>query len=226
MELLVFGHAGARVLVFPARCGHFYDYENWGMVAALREKIDAGLIQLFCMDSIDTHGLYANWMCPADRILRHLEYEAYVLNEVIPFTATKNPDVTLIAHGCSLGAYHAVNIACKYPKQFGKVVALSGRYDLSQNIGHYRDLFDGHFDDNIYANMPNRYVSGITDKKTLKHLRRIEFILTIGQEDVLLADSCYLRDTLQAKGVSTQLYFWDGEAHRPRFWRRMIPHYL
>ncbi len=28
MELLILGHAGARVLVFPTRCGRFYDYEN------------------------------------------------------------------------------------------------------------------------------------------------------------------------------------------------------
>jgi esterase/lipase superfamily enzyme len=31
MELLVFGHTGARVLVFPTREGRFYDYENWDL---------------------------------------------------------------------------------------------------------------------------------------------------------------------------------------------------
>jgi esterase/lipase superfamily enzyme len=32
MELLVFGHSGARVLVFPTRHGRFYDYEDFGML--------------------------------------------------------------------------------------------------------------------------------------------------------------------------------------------------
>ncbi len=32
MELLVFGHAGAKVLVFPTRCGRFYEYEEMGLV--------------------------------------------------------------------------------------------------------------------------------------------------------------------------------------------------
>jgi esterase/lipase superfamily enzyme len=32
MELLVFGHAGPKVLVFPTRDGRFYEYENLGLV--------------------------------------------------------------------------------------------------------------------------------------------------------------------------------------------------
>ena len=31
MELLVFGHGGAKVLVFPTRDGRFYEYENLGV---------------------------------------------------------------------------------------------------------------------------------------------------------------------------------------------------
>src|SRR5688572_7945895 len=35
MELLVFGHAGARVLVFPTSLGKYYEWEDRGMVATL-----------------------------------------------------------------------------------------------------------------------------------------------------------------------------------------------
>ena len=35
MELLIHGHAGACVLVFPTSQGRFYEYEDRGMVAAL-----------------------------------------------------------------------------------------------------------------------------------------------------------------------------------------------
>ena len=44
MELLVFGHAGAKVLVFPTRCGRFYEYENMGLAEVLRQRPDAGLL--------------------------------------------------------------------------------------------------------------------------------------------------------------------------------------
>ena len=37
MELLVFGHAGARVVVFPTSMGRFFEWEDRGMVGALAE---------------------------------------------------------------------------------------------------------------------------------------------------------------------------------------------
>ena len=46
MELLVFGHAGAKVLVFPTRDGRFYEYENLRIVQRLAPKINAGQLQL------------------------------------------------------------------------------------------------------------------------------------------------------------------------------------
>ena len=39
MELLVFGHAGTKVLVFPTSMGRFFEYENNGMVATLADRI-------------------------------------------------------------------------------------------------------------------------------------------------------------------------------------------
>ena len=38
MELLVFGHAGAKVLVFPTREGRFFEYEKLRMIETLRHK--------------------------------------------------------------------------------------------------------------------------------------------------------------------------------------------
>ncbi|MGO8070719.1 esterase, partial [Rhizobium leguminosarum] len=37
MEMLVFGHAGAKVLVFPKRDGRFFEYEQLGLVASLAD---------------------------------------------------------------------------------------------------------------------------------------------------------------------------------------------
>ena len=83
MELLVFGHAGAKVLVFPTRCGRFYEYEQMGLVDALRHKLDQGQIQLYCVDGIDEESFYCFWSQPWDRVHRHLRYEEYLLNEVL-----------------------------------------------------------------------------------------------------------------------------------------------
>ena len=46
MDLLVFGHAGARVLVFPSSMGKFYEWEDQGMIGALSEHLERGWLQL------------------------------------------------------------------------------------------------------------------------------------------------------------------------------------
>lgn len=84
MELLVFGHAGLPALVFPTSGGRFYEFEDHGMIAALALKIDAGRLQIFCLDSVDMESWYNRQAPPRSRIARHLEYQRYVLDEVVP----------------------------------------------------------------------------------------------------------------------------------------------
>lgn len=226
MELLVFGHAGARVIVFPTRDGRFFDYENWRMVEVLKDKIEAGHLQLFCVDSIDRESLYADWAVPADRMKRHLDYENYILREVAPFSASLNPDFTLIAHGCSLGAYHAMNITLRHPHRFGKVVALSGRYDLTEEVGSFRGLFDGYYDDLVYFNNPSHYLPRLEDGATLEQLRRLQIVFVIGKDDTFYENNKQLSEVMTAKGIPHTFTVWDGEAHRAREWRKMVRWYL
>jgi len=135
MELLVFGHTGAKVLVFPTREGRFYDYENWGLVDALRRSIEDGHLRLFCVDGIDSESLYCRSIPPPARAERHRQYERYILQEVIRLMLSENGIPSLIVHGCSIGAYHTISLALRYPALFCKVVALSGRYDLTCPVG-------------------------------------------------------------------------------------------
>src|SRR5215831_16268059 len=73
MELLVFGHAGARVVVFPTSIGRFFQWEDFGMIAALRDQLEQGDIQLFCVDSVDGESWYARWRPPSERAWRPTE---------------------------------------------------------------------------------------------------------------------------------------------------------
>lgn len=226
MELLVYGDRGARVLVFPTRAGRFFDYENWGLVNVLQRTIQEGNLQLFCLDSVDSESLYCDWCRPSDRMVRHELYQKYVLHEVLPLSICLNSNPFLIAHGCSLGAYHAVNIAFRRPDLFRKVVALSGRYDVTLAVGSFRGLLDGYYDDRVYYNNPSHYMAGMTDPALLALFRRMEITLAIGKEDAFLANNIEFSDLLNAKGIPHRLHIWDGEAHRPRYWRQMTPLYL
>ncbi len=226
MELLVFGHAGARTIVFPTRTGRFYDYENWGLVRAVSPKIEAGELQLFCLDSIDAESLYCSVAHPSARIARHIQFEEYVLNEVLPLTARMNSDPRLVTHGCSIGAYHAVNMALRHPQLFRKVVALSGRFDLTRPVGEFRNLFDGYYDQAIYFHTPPHFVPNIQDPEILKRLRALEIVLAIGATDPFRLDNENLSTALWNKGIWHALEIWPGEAHRPRHWREMAAKYL
>src|ERR1035441_6979014 len=124
MDLLVFGHVGLPVLVFPTSGGRFYEFEDRGMIAAFAAKLDAGRVQFFCADSVNDESWYKRKAPPRQRIARHMQYEEYVLSEVVPFIRQKNPDPRLLALGCSLGGYHAVNIALRHPEIFTGFVSL------------------------------------------------------------------------------------------------------
>ena len=226
MELLVFGHGGARVLVFPTRQGRFFDYENWGLTAALRDQIQNGQIQLFCVDSLDSEILYGWEKHPKDRIARHKEYETYILQEVVPFTAWKNPNSELVAHGCSIGAYHAVNISFRNPGLFRRVIALSGRYDLTRPVGPFPDLLCGHYDTDIYFHTPNHFLPNLSDSAIIESLRQMRIALAVGEADPFGDSNRELSQSLWDKGVWHSLDIWDGRAHCAKYWRQMVPKYF
>ncbi|GAA4397273.1 esterase family protein [Nibrella viscosa] len=226
MELLVFGHAGARVLVFPTRYGRFHEYEDFGLVNALAEPLEKGLLQLFCVDSIDGESLYNRYSHPHDRIRRHNQYEQYIIHEVLPFSRLQNPQPFMIAHGCSLGAFHAMNIAMRHPQWFGKVVALSGRYDLSVPVAEFRSLFDDYYNEDIYFHTPNHFLPNLDNEGLLNLLRRMEITIAIGAEDPFLNNNRALCNVLSSKGIQHNFYIWDGRAHHPAQWQKMVPFYV
>ncbi len=226
MELLVFGHAGARVLVFPTRFGRFFEYEELGLVESLTDKLEAGHIQLFCVDSVDGESLYSKTKPPHERIQRHIQYETYVLEEVLPLSRLLNPQPFMIAHGCSFGAFHAINIALRHPQWFGKIVALSGRYDLSMPVAEFRGLFEDFYNEDIYYHTPNHFVPNLHDDTILNNWRRMEIVMAIGAEDPFLGSTQALSNALWAKAVANAVYIWDGRAHRAEFWQKMVPLYL
>ena len=156
---------------------------------ALRPKVGSGFLQRYRLDDIDTESLYCTAEHPDERpderlderIGRHLQYERYLLEEVLPLTQELNPHPCLIAAGCSIGAYHTVNLAFRHPRLFGKVLGLSRHYDLTQPMDIFRDLFQSYVDEAVYLNTPNRFLTNLTNNCYLTNLRRLKITLTAGQ---------------------------------------------
>ena len=227
MELLIFGDRGTPVLFFPTRTARFYDYENWRVINAISNKINNGWLQVYCVDSIDIESFYCKHKSPQQRIIRHLQYEEYILSEVLPLIHYKNKNRFIISAGCSLGAFHAANIAFRHPHLFGKIVGMSGRYDLTiASSNNFTDLFDGYRDIDIYYNMPTRYLPNLEESRILNQIRKLHIVLAVGIDDPFLANNIFLHSELLHKDINNSLHIWKGEAHRSTYWRQMVNCYL
>ncbi len=226
MEMLIFGTSGSPVIFFPTRTAKFYDYEDWKVVEAFKDKLLAGEIQLFCIDSSDQQSFYNKAITPAQRIAEHGHFEQYILQELMPFIRQRNDNTNFISAGCSLGAYHAINLAFRYPLLFSKVVAMSGRYDLTLKLSYFNDLFDGYMDDHIYSHTPTKFLPHIFNQHSLELLRKLDITIVIGEEDAFLENNNLLHKQLLDKQIDHKYYIWKGEAHKAQYWIQMVKLYF
>lgn len=219
MDLLVFGHAGARVLVFPTSQGRFFEWEDQGMVRALGEHLRNGWVQLFCVDSVDAESWYARWKPVQDRARRQTDYESYLLHEVLPFSRHRNSNPFLMATGASFGAYHAADVAFRHPTQFNRVIGMSGLYDI-------KEMTRGQSGGEVFAHDPSHYVSHVQDQGWLEAMRRMDIILVTGQGDAFVENNRHMSRALWERGIGNALRLWDGWAHDWPWWRQMIVTYI
>jgi len=219
MDLLIFGHAGARMLVFPTSMGRYFEWEDRGMTLALADHLEHGRLQMFCVDSVDEESWYNKGVHPGIRALRHTQFERYILEEVLPFTAHANSTAYLIATGASFGAYHAVNLTLRHPRVVNRVIGLSGLYDMKQ-------ITDGYSDDTVYFNNPSDFLRHEHDDDRLSAMRALDLILVTGRDDSALANNQWMSSVLSEKGIPHRLRIWDGWAHDWPYWRHMIRTYI
>jgi esterase/lipase superfamily enzyme len=219
MELLILGHAGARALVFPTSMGRFFEWEDRGMIQALGEHLERGWLQLYCVDSVDSESWYARWKHPADRAWRQVQYDNYLLHEVLPLSNQINGNPFLITTGASFGAYHALNFALRHPHLVGRAIGMSGIYDI-------RRWTDGYHDDNVYFNNPVAFIANENDWGRLATLRRQDLILVTGRDDPMRQSSEELSGVLWRKDIGNALRLWEGWAHDWPWWTQMIHLYI
>jgi esterase/lipase superfamily enzyme len=215
MEVLHFGGSGVPLLAFPTSMGRFYQWEDFGLVGTLTDWIDAGAMQLVCVDSVDAESWYAKDKAPADRVARHLQYERHILDEVLP-----GMPVPPLACGASFGALHAVLLALRHPARFRGFIAMSGAFDTARWL-------DGYHDDSTYFTNPLAFVPGLTDQAFLAPLRAMTpKVIATGEEDPNVDDSKKLAALLRQKEVDVQLDLWPGWSHDWPYWKDMMRRYL
>ncbi len=227
MELLVFGHSGARAIVFPTSCGRFYDWENREMIETLRPQIEQGELQVFCVDGVDAESWWNMEVQPEERVKRHLQYHDYIIKEVLPFSKKLNDNDYVIALGASMGAYHAMNLTLRFPQSFNKCLAMSGPYDFAQMSAPYNvfDWIHHYSDDNVVQSNPVLLLKSLPEAQ-IEKLACVELIFPIGQTDPLYEGNRLLAEAMTEKQLPHDFITWDGFAHDWPYWKQMLLLYL
>lgn len=228
MALKVYGHWGRPFLVFPCSRGRYFDYEGMGMVDAISGFILRGSVKLFTVDSIDAESWYRFDLHPAERNARHEAYDRYLVEEAIPFIGEHcgDPGTRVMANGCSMGAYHAVNAFLRHPDRFEGVIALSGLYRLDRpEFG-----LSGHDIPHVYFNSPLSYLPDLSDPWYLDRYRRRRIIVCTGQgawEEEAVEDTRDLASCFRNKGIDAWVDFWGTDVnHDWPWWFRQMNHFL
>jgi esterase/lipase superfamily enzyme len=220
MEALVFGNAGMPILVFPTSMGRFFEYEDRGMIGSLTPKIERGELQVFCPDSVDTESWYNKGVHPRVRVMRHVQYERYILHEFVPFIRWKNPAWQLAVTGCSFGGYHALNFSLKHPDVATHCVSMSGAFDIHR-------FLDGFYDDDCYFNNPPDFVPKLTDDWYLSRYRQMKIVLGSADWDMCLDQNIKFSAILNGKSIPHWLDVWnDHSQHDWPLWIRMAEKYF
>jgi esterase/lipase superfamily enzyme len=223
-----YGHFGRPVLAFPSEAGRAWDYENNGMVDAIRWLIDDGRIKLYAVDSFDQLSWSHNELPTEERARRHGAYEAWIHDHVVPTIDHDSPGHrSIITTGCSMGGYHAVNFALKRPDLFGVGISLSGNFDPSTWNAW------GEVGEATYFANPTAYVANMHGEHLAWVRSHANIVIVVGQgafevsPTQSLPGAYRMAEVLAQKGIPHELDVWGHDsAHDWPWWRKQIAHHL
>lgn len=219
MHVRWFGHGGARVLAFPTTMGNHNEWPDRYMPDVLGEAIRRGWIQLWCLDHNHDLSWYDKRLSPRARARQHLRYDAYLTQELLPFTEYVNGTPYVIATGASFGAYHAVCFGMRHPERVDRIIGMSGIYDITWLTGETGD-------DLVYACNPYAFAVREWEPGRVRALQRQDIILAVGRGDPAYEDNAAFSGRLWERGIGNALRTWEGHAHDWPFWERMIVQYI
>ena len=218
-EMLVFGHAGYPVIIFPTSLGRYYQNKDFHLIDSVAPLVEAGHVRIYCPDGIDSESWYNQSIHPADRVKTHMGYENVILHDVVDAARRDTSRPKVCVAGASFGGYHALNFALRHPDVAGYCISMSGSFDI-------KPFLDGYYDDNCYFNNPVDYMPNLSDDRILGEIRTMGIILGTGDWDQCRDRNLTMSGILGGKGIP---HFLDDRkwcGHDWNFWRDMFPSYL
>lgn len=219
MEFLWFGKFGRPVMLFPTSAGRYYENEDFKLAESVADKVDAGEIQLVLPDTVNSESWYNTSVHPAIRAARHVQYDAYLRNELVPYVHNRAQRGDLTVYGASFGAYHAANFAARYPDLVSRAICFSGVFDIDS-------FTDGYWDENCYFHSPTAYIPNM-DGELVGKLSRVNWVIATGEHDSLVQKNRAFSEMLWAKGIPNHFELWPGQfGHDWPWWREHLRRFV
>jgi esterase/lipase superfamily enzyme len=217
------GVAGQPLLAFPSMNGRVWDWENYGMVESVRHLIEAARVTLYVTDGIDWQSWTAEDKTMAERVLRHADYDRYLVEELLPRIRGELRRETIWATGCSMGGFHSTSLLFRHPELVDGLIAMSGVYQPRRFIGEYSDA-------EVLAASPLDSLLGLVDADRLALLRRAKIAFCVGQgawEDEMVIDTRAIEALLAEKQIPAVVDYWGHDVnHDWPWWQKMLPYHL
>lgn len=215
VEMLVYGHAGYPVIIFPSTKGRYYESRDFKLIDSAAWFLDQGLIQLYCVDSIDALSWYNRGIHPADRIKNHLWFDQFIMNEIVDPIRREKSIPKVAVSGASFGGFHAANFAFRHPESVSHLFSMSGAFDT-------KSFLDGYYDDNAYFTNPVDFLPGNNHPE----LWNMKIVLGVGEWDICLDANNQMSNILKSKTIDHWFDLRKWAEHDWPLWRAMFPHYL
>lgn len=223
MPIAMYGSYGFALLMIPTAAADYLEYERFQLIDSIAPFIDAGKCKVFSINSMNNESWMNYGMNGRDKMVRHLAFNDYVYNEVIPYIKSNTSwDTPIIVCGASFGALHSANLFFKRPDLLNGCLAMSGVYDLTE-------YSRGYFDEDVYFNSPMHFMPNMTDHHILEQIRRSGHIhIVTGSGEYEDPDSSKrFAKVLYDKGIWYELDVWGQDMrHDWPTWREMLPNYL
>ena len=215
IEMLVYGHYGYPVIVFPTTKGRYYESRDFKLIDSVAHLIDAGKVKIYCPDSVDAHSLYNKSIPPAERIKNHKYYIQFIQDEVVNAIRSSYGIEKVAVAGASFGGYHAANFAFSHPELVSHLFCMSAQFDI-------RDFMDGFYNDDMYFVNPIDYLPGDNHPD----LWKMNITLGYGEWDICRDANLQMSHILNEKGITHWLDERRWAEHDWPIWRRMFVDYL
>ncbi len=215
MEMLVYGHEGYPVIIFPTTMGSYFEATDFGLIKAAKWFLENGKVKIYCPDSIDKHSWYNKKIHPAQRVKNHIWYDQFIQEEVVDAIRTNHGFEKVAVAGASFGGYHALNFAFRHPERVSHLFSMSGSFDI-------KSFVNGYYDENVYFNNP---VDFMPDNQQ-PELWKMGIVLGVGEWDICLEGNQVMSNILHSKGINHWFDLRRWAKHDWPLWRQMFPHYL